>query len=35
MDGNMSQPCRVARGEIDYCSAYDEACDRALRSAGY
>lgn len=27
---DAAQPCRVARGEITYGQAYDEACDAAI-----
>lgn len=27
---DAAQPCRVARGEITFAKAYDEACDAAL-----
>ena len=29
---DAAQPCRVARGEVTFAQAYEEACDAALAS---
>ena len=29
---DAAQPCRVARGEVTFAQAYDEACDVAIRA---